>query len=257
MAWLRAFALFALLVAVPFLVEELLGKHPRLPIGPIRVSDSFWQTLLSYSSFGIVVALFVGFLVVLLLFLPQTYEISEWLTLAEREMNGLLRGWGGGLAGDARKNMVKERADWLSMLPDSDPAALVDVYKEFFNLNQNELASGGPQATPMGRARYNAFLLREIYEGNVRSAQTKIFSDVKNGVKPFIVPGIRQILGYDKFDEKTGFQSGAGVDWFPLMMTVKLYHYPRNILMVKPGGVVVENWAVLNELNQQLKPKPA
>ena len=103
MAWLRAFALFALLVAVPFLVEELLGKHPRMPIGPIKVGDSFWHDLLSYSGFGIVVLLFIGFLIVLILYLPQTYQISEWLTLAEREMNALLRGWGGGFATPAGK----------------------------------------------------------------------------------------------------------------------------------------------------------
>ncbi len=95
-SWIRAFALFALLVAVPFLVERLLGRHPRLPIDGIKVSDSFWQDVLSYSGFGMIMLLLIGFLIVLAVFLPQTYVISDYLTLAERDMNTLLRGWGGG-----------------------------------------------------------------------------------------------------------------------------------------------------------------
>ena len=31
----------------------------------------------------------------------------------------------------------------------------------------------------MGKARMTAFLLRELYEGNVRNAQLKIFNEVK------------------------------------------------------------------------------
>ena len=257
MAWLRAFALFALLVAVPFLVEELLGKHPRMPIGPIKVGDSFWHDLLSYSGFGIVVLLFIVFLIVLILYLPQTYQISEWLTLAEREMNAQLRGWGGGFATPARQGMVRERAEWLSMIQDGK-TDVADIYKQFFDLNQSDLASGGAQGAAMGRARFTAFLLREIYEGNVRNAQLKIYNEIKNGGKPFIAPGIRQIVGYDKFDpsdvKNNGFPPDAGVDWFPVMLTVKLYHHPRHIIMVKPDKTVVENWAVLDELNRQIRP---
>ena len=58
---------------------------------------------LSFVAFGIVVLLLIGFLIVLVLYLPQTYEISEYLNLAERELNSLLRGWGGGLTADKRK----------------------------------------------------------------------------------------------------------------------------------------------------------
>ena len=116
MAWLRGFALFALLVAVPLLLEQLFGRHPMAR--HIKVGSSFWEDVLSYSGFGLLVLLLVGFLVVLIIFLPQTYQISEWLTLAEREMNALLRGWGGGYSN--RKDVVKERAEWLSMIPDSE-----------------------------------------------------------------------------------------------------------------------------------------
>jgi hypothetical protein len=260
MAWLRGFALFALLVAVPLLLEQLLGKHPM--VRHIKVSSPFWENLLSYSGFGLLVLLLVGFLIVLMLYLPQTIQISEWLTVAERDLNSLLRGWGGGLQKDTRKEWVKERADWLTMIPGSDPAALADVYKEFFNKNQSDLEKGGSQAAPGSRARFTAFLLREIYEGNVKNAQLKIFNEIKSGNKdPYIAPGIRQIVGYDKFNENdianNGFPSGAGEGWFPVLLTVKLNNFPRRIVWVKPDKTVVENWAVLNELNQQLRPKVA
>jgi len=269
MAWLRGLALFALLVAVPFLLEQLLGHNPQIP----RVSDSFWRDALSYSGFGIVVFLFLGFLLVLLLYLPRTYEISEWLTLAERDMNSLLRSWGGGLQKDTRKEWVKERADWLTMIPvpKDKPEALADVYKEFFNKNESDLEKGGSQAAPGSRARFTAFLLREIYEGNVKNAQLKIFNEVQSGNNdPYIAPGVRQIVGYDdRFNPditpdnpeyknyKWGFPKGAGKGWFPVLLTVKLNRFPRHIIMVKPDKTVVENWDVIDELNRQLRPKPA
>jgi hypothetical protein len=250
MAWLRGLALFALLVAAPLLLEQLFGRHPVAR--HIKVSNSFWENLLSYSGFGLLVLLLIGFLIVLMVFLPQTIQISEWLTLAERDLNSLLRGWGGGAN---RKDAVKERADWLTMIPgSSDPAALADVYKEFFNLNQEELKSGGSQGGAMGKARLTAFLLRELYEGNVKNAQHKIFNEVATGGKPYVAPGIRQIVGYDKFDEEKGFPENAGVGWFPLWLTVKLNRYPRNIIMVRADKTVARNWTVIDELNRQLTP---
>ena len=224
----------------------------------IKVGSSFWEDALSYSGFGLLVLLLVGFLVLLIVYLPQTYQISEWLTLAEREMNSLLRGWGGGYR-KCRKDVVKERAEWLTMIPDSDPAALADVYKKFFNLNQEDLKSGGSQGAAMGKARMTAFLLRELYEGNVRNAQLKIFNEVANGGKPFIAPGIRQIVGYDEFDENdvknNGFPPDAGVGWFPLLVTVKLNRFPRNIIMVRADKTVAYNRTVIDELNRQLAPQ--
>ena len=130
---------------------------------------------------------------------------------------------GRGLQKDTRKEWVKERADWLTMIPvpKDKPEALADVYQEFFKKNQSDLEDGGKQATPGSRARFTAFLLREIYEGNVKNAQLKIFNEVKSGNKdPYIAPGVRQIVGYDKFNENdianNGFPKGAGKGWFPV-----------------------------------------
>jgi hypothetical protein len=171
-------------------------------------------------------------------------------------MNSLLRGWGGGYAN--RKDVVKERADWLSMIPDSNPAALAEVYKSFFDLNQEDLKSGGPQGAAMGKVRMTAFLLRELYEGNVKNAQLKIFNEVANGGKPYIAPGIRQIIGYDQFDatdvKNNGFAPNVGVEWFPLWLTVKLNRFPRNIVMIRTDKSRVYNWDVIEELNVQAAP---
>ena len=51
-----------------------------------------------------------------------------------------------------------------------------------------------------------------------------------------------------------GFPPHAGVGWFTVWLTVKLHRHPRNIIMVKRDKTVVENAAVLDELNRQLKP---
>ena len=68
--------------------------------------------ILSYFALGLLGLLgIVIFLVLftLALFIPQTYKISEWLTLAERDLNSCLRAWGGGTSADARKAIAEER----------------------------------------------------------------------------------------------------------------------------------------------------
>ena len=251
--WLRAFVLLGLLVATPFIFEYFFGARAPMSLPDMSVSNALWRDAVSYSGFGFVVILLLGFLAVLLLYMPQTYEISDWLKLAERDLNSLLRGWGGGYGN--RKDVAKERGEWLTMIPEKVP----DVYKLFFELNQKDLETGGGPGGAMGKARFTAFLLRELYEGNVRNAQLKIFNEYKiNGKEPYIAPGIRQIVGYEKFDlndiKNNGFPPGAGVGWFPLMLTVKLNRFPRDIIMVKDKTTIVENRAVIDELNQQLRP---
>ena len=65
----------------------------------------------------------------------------------------------------------------------------------------------------MDKVRMTAFHLRELYEGNVRNAQLKIFNEFANGGKPYIAPGIRQLVGYDQFDvndvKNNGFPPGC------------------------------------------------
>ena len=180
--------------------------------------------MLSYFALGLLgIVIFVilsTFLVVLAIFIAPTYQISKWLKLAERDLNSCLRAWGGGLSGDTLKAVAEERIRLAQLV--GTPEAM----QEARLLNMSDLNTGGPQGMAMGRARFTAFLLRELYEGNVKNAQFKIFNEVANGGKPYIAPGIRQIVGYDQFDvndvKNNGFPSDAGVGWFPLWLTVKL-----------------------------------
>ena len=75
---------------------------------------------------------------------------------------------------------------------------------------------------------------------------------------PYIAPGIRQIVGYDQFNvndvTNNGFPPGAGVDWFPLWLTVWLYQFPRNIVMIRTDKSQVRNWLAIEELNMQAAP---
>lgn len=252
--WLKAFGIFGLVVAAPFLMERLLSRNAKLP-GASSFKGIPWDDVIIFGGSGLIVlviaAVFVWFG---RLVFVQAYEISDYLTLAEREMNGLLRGWGGGLPTDARKKMAEERASWLAMIPKDSAEAVAEVYKAFYEQNQKELG-GGPQADSMGRARLTAFLLREVYEGNIALAQLKIINEFKNSGKlPFVVSGLRQLLELDSFDEKEARFKKAGVGWFTLTVAVKLHRHPRHILMVKPDKTVVENWDVIDELNRQAKP---
>ena len=67
----------------------MFGQQPHMPIDGMKVSHSFWQDVLSCSSFGIGMLLLLGFLILLVIYIPQTYQISRWLTLAEHEMKRL------------------------------------------------------------------------------------------------------------------------------------------------------------------------
>ncbi len=208
--------------------------------------------MLSYFALGLLGIVIFVVLFTLVLFLPRTYQISELLTLAERDLNSCLRAWGGGMSADARKAVAEERIRLAQLV--GTPEAMQQAHL----MNTSDRITGGPQGTAMGSARFTAFLLRELYEGKVRNAQLKVYNDVKNGGKPYIAPGIWQIIGYDVFDphdvRNEGFPEWAGVDRFPLWLAVKLHRHPRNIIMVKPDKTVVENAAVIDELNRQLRP---
>jgi hypothetical protein len=244
--WVKAFGLFAIMVATPFVIERLLGRNPRLP-GAREVGGWPWGDYLTYGAYGAVSLVVLAAIVGAFIYYYKAEEISELLTLAERELNNQLRGWGGGLSADTRKGWAAERGSWLQMIKDEK----TEVAKTFFELNQSDLASGGPQGGAMGKARMTAFILREIYEGNVETAQLKVHHEVKAGSKPFIAPGLSKILGYEKYKDPDGFPDDAGIEPNLLWFAVKIFGHPRNIIMVKTVDgvkVAVRNWEVLEEL---------
>jgi hypothetical protein len=239
--WLKALGIFALMVATPFVFQALLGRYPFLK-DESPASDFPWANLLI---FGGIVLFVLAAIIGSTFFYYRTDDIAAQLNVAERELNSLLRAWGGGMSKDARKDLAKERAGWLTMIKDPKSAK----FDEFFDLSQKDV-DGGPQGKPMGKARITAFLLRELYEGNVETAQAKIFAETKNNEDkiPFVAPGIRELVDFNAFDVKTGFPPGSGVNPNLLWLTAKTHRYPRNIIMVKADKSVVRNRDVLEEL---------
>ena len=114
--------------------------------------------MLSYFALGLlgIVIFFILFtlLVVLAIFIAPTYQISKWLTLAERDLNSCLRAWGGGLSADTLKGIAAERIRVAQLV--GTPEAM----QEANLMNMSDLNTGGPQGAAMGRARFTAFLLR-------------------------------------------------------------------------------------------------
>jgi hypothetical protein len=249
-AWLRGFALLVALIAIPFFIEKAMHGHRRV-YG--SYFDTAWNGLLTYWPTAAVIAAGIVFVVFLtgILFDSRTAEISQYLTVAENELNSLLRSWGGGLSATARKDLAKERAEWLSMVhPWSVKRDL------FFDLNQQDLEGGG-QAAPGKKARMTAFLLREIYQGRIKAAQSKIIAETKNdkdGNPPYVAPGLRELLGMDEF-ERTGNFPSVGISKAKLIMAIKRYRHPRNIYMVETDSngnrIEVKGWDVIEGLTRQ------
>ncbi len=183
--------------------------------------------------------------------------VATCLTLAEREFNNLLAS---GLAHGGRRDRVAERREWNKMAMPVEfptPGALATPGSAAFggiNYNQagyrsvahelieaNEKELGGKGAT-MGKAAMTAFLLRELYAGNVKAAQIKIIAETRNNADrkpPYVAPGIDILVGFDKFDpQKLEFEKGAGVDKWLLKRVVRDWNFPRDIRWVRtdPSG---------------------
>ncbi len=200
----------------------------------------------------IIVVLWIVFAVVEYVLYWQEESVAQSLTLAERDFNNLVNS---GLAHGGRKERVTERREWNTMADYPVIQINSDGYRSIAHdlVASNEKELGGKGAA-MGKASITAFLLRELYEGNVDAAQSKIFVDTKNadGTPPYIAPGIYELVGFDKFNPVTGFPPGAGVDRWLLRRVVRKWHYPRDIRMIKTGQQEFHKpIEALNQLIQQ------
>lgn len=162
-------------------------------------------------------------------------RVATYLILAERDLNNLLAS---GLAHGGRKERVDERAEWNKLVGDPGLQVLNKGYQTvaqtLIEANEKELTGKG---AAMGKASITAFLLRELYAGNVKAAQIKIIAETRNsaeGKPPYIAPGIDKLVGFDKFDPKAlMFEKGAGVDKYLLRRVVRDWKFPRDIRWVK------------------------
>jgi hypothetical protein len=176
--------------------------------------------------------LFVGFMVVRLTIYRQEEWVARCLALAERDFNNLVSS---GLAHGGRRERVEERRRWNQM--DRPPVVQVNtagyrsVAHDVVEWNEKELSGKG---STMGKATITAFLLRELYDGDVEGAQIKIFADTRNnnGTPPYIAPGIYELVGFSQFDPEHGFPPNVGVERWLLQRVVRRYGFPREIRMI-------------------------
>jgi hypothetical protein len=180
--------------------------------------------------------------VLLLLFWFIRYEIdnqemtvARWLTLAEREFNAL---YNSGQSHGGRRERIGERKEWNEMNNIPNTGIHIHKYKKGYKSLAHELAElnerdATGKNTTQSRAGNIAFLLRFLYEGDVKAAQAKIFADARNeGKLPYVAPGIYELVGFDQFDLQKGFPPGAGVERWLLKRVVRTYRFPREIRMI-------------------------
>jgi hypothetical protein len=200
----------------------------------------------------ILIALLAAYAIVEWFVWERKSQIAAWLNLAERDLNNNLNS---GLEHGGRRDVVAQRSEWVAGYPLIQVSGLGHrtVAEEMVLLNESDRAS---KSAAMSRASITAFLLRELYEGNVDTAQSKIWAEVVNtGKPPYIAPGIYELVGYAKFDEKTGFPPNSGVTPTMLRRVVRERGYPLNLQIIKadPGGkrFRIRGMEVLQELTQQ------
>lgn len=221
----------------------------------------------------IALLLMIGLAIVEYIIHKQAKRIAIYLTLAERDFNMHVAS---GLAHGGRKERVAERREWNKMvlpLESPIPVDMVPMIRNFANIhfnqagyesvahrlvdaNEKEWTSKG---VAMGKAQITAFLLRELYAGNVKAAQQKIIAETRTSPDrkvPYIAPGIDVIVGLNKFDPKElRFEKGAGVEKWLLKRAVKGWGFPRDIRWIneKPDGSkeFYSPWDAFGQLYQQ------
>jgi hypothetical protein len=163
----------------------------------------------------------------------QEQWVARCLLTAERDLNWLLSG---ALQHDGRKSKVAERREWnqLAELPalQINAPGYRSIAHDLVEANEKELSG---KSAAIGKAAITAYLLRELYEGDVRAAQMKIFADTRNndGTPPYIAPGVYELVGFSRFNTQLGFPRYAGVEPRLLRRVVRKGRFPRDIRMTK------------------------
>ena len=270
---LKAALIFAAMIALPILADNLLNRRPD-----IRLFQSFeWSGVLLLVLVFAVVAIPVV-IKAFWKFEENIQGIQGNLRLAERELTKFLSdNWD--QAG--RQGKVKERAEWAAMAhptivhtikgdlsslaegpPKWSPLAQPSIVQTFnegyrtvaheaFELNRADMAGRGAAMT---KAAMTAVLLRELYQGSPGRAQKKVSGEINGGGSPFIAPGIRELIGFDKFDpDKKAFAEGAGINWLMLTLAVKQGQFPKELILIDKGEVL-RGWAVIKKLTEPRPP---
>ena len=251
---LKAFFIFAAMIALPIVADNIISRRPSVPL---NAPDAIWFVAIILLLGGVGIMIGSNQLYVIH---DRLEEIAGWLQLAERDFNSNINS---ASEHGGRKGKAAERAEWAKMADtlaaQTFNAGFRTVAHDAFDANEKDLSGKGKA---MGKASMTAFLLRELYEGNVSGAKMKVYSDIKNGDTPYIAPGIRELIGYAKFDPalEGGFPKDAGVRGWEMGLAVKIWGYPRNLLIVKTAEdgtkTVTDNWDVIASMTGYKRPEP-
>ena len=182
--------------------------------------------------------------------------IAGCLSRAERDMNALLLS---GMEHGGRRGKAKERAEWHQMVQPAGIQIFNSGYRtpahDLIDLNEKDIAGKG---AVMGKVAATALLFRELYEGGVGAAQSRVVAELKNGnTGLYVAPGIRELIGFnDAVKEKGKFEEGAGVNGGDLQWVATHRKFPsKNLVMVKTNAAgerkELRGYEVLIELTQQ------
>ncbi len=241
---LAGLLIFAAMVAIPLVADKVL--HGAVPGQAWSIVAAI---LLSAIAFAVGLPWYWAIC-------DRYDDIESCLKRAERDLNTLLAT---GQEHGGRKGKVVERAEWNRMARSPGTQIFNAGYRtpahDLIDWNEKDLAGKG---TAMGKATATALLFRELYEGSVETAQSRIVAEVKNGASvPYIAPGLRELIGFDKFDPvNVCFEDGAGADSDDLQLVAKRRRFPSdNLIMVKTNAAGVRTAlygnAVLIDLTEQ------
>jgi hypothetical protein len=247
----KALLIFALMLVIPVIADNLLHSRPDVPLPALqwpRVPESAVLLLLAIPATAFAIYLYAKEQ-------DRLKHIQSCLNRAERDLNSQLSS---GMEHGGRKGFAVERSEWNRMTVSPAIQIFNAGYRtpahDLADLNEKDLAG---KRGAMGKASATAMLFRELYEGSVATAQSRVMAEVRNsGNVPYIAPGISELIGFDKFDKEKGFPKGAGVNWEDLELAVKIGGFPtQNLIMVKTNAAgertALRGNEVLLDLTQQ------
>jgi hypothetical protein len=252
----KALLLFALMIAIPIAADNLLRSRPDVPLIKLplvewlgRIPESAGYLLLALIAAGIAIYYYVKEH-------DRLDDIQSCLKRAERDLNSLLNS---GMEHGGRKGRAVERSEWNRMTVSPAIQILAAGYRtpahDLIELNEKDL-TGNRGA--MGKAAATAMLFRELYEGSIATARSRIEAAVKNGGDPpYVAPGISELICFTSFDKASGrFEKESDFNDDDLEMAIKLGGFPtQNLIMVKTNGsgerTALRGNEVLLDLTQQ------
>jgi hypothetical protein len=290
---LKAALIFAAMIALPILADNLLNRRPD-----VRLFHSFEWSGVLLVLFMILLAVSVAGWFNFWKFKEDIEGIQGNLKLAERELTKILAdNWDQ----KGRIGKVRERAEWAAManpaifptifhiLKSDDakddklialaqeppkwsqlaqplmpqpsmaqpqapayPEAFGKLAEQAFEMAKTDMSNRG---TAMGKATMTAILLREMYQGSTGRAVKKITHEFDAGGTPFIAPGLRQLLDFNKFNMATKKfpDDHKPVDWMMLSLAVEHGKFPKELRLVD-SGKLFEGWMVIKKLTEPAPP---